>query len=273
MSSHLYKRTAIPLTIHQLWIDNSNPDRDPPSQYDEWRDSVYKCNSNVFSVRTWKKEEVLELLEQPILKRFREMYTSLPSRTQSDLARFLIIFTVGGLYLDVRMSCRRCLYPLLDRYKDNEILIVKEPAEHQTEGKERLSTLFMAGVPHHRFFFGMLEYIHGKWSRNRQNHSFSVPDLGDPKSFHDYYSQCGIESGRYLIKDAYVLPLTRSGKLTAAASEMDRDLHFTTPHWEWRFERYGNSIIEGFSVGAVALILIVILIVIVTVLYQSNRSA
>ena len=78
---------------------------------------------------------------------------------RADVARYCILQTYGGVYVDLDFEC---IKPLDDLLKNREFVIGTEPtfhAKHIRNYPYWLCNAFIASVPGHRVFDYILEYI------------------------------------------------------------------------------------------------------------------
>lgn len=97
----------IPLLIHQIWIQGA--DKLPAHLLAEVQ-HCRKVNSN-FKHHVWSEAEILPLLAS-VNPRYVQMYQGYEKYAQkADLARYVILYVHGGIYLDTDMVCHKNLTP------------------------------------------------------------------------------------------------------------------------------------------------------------------
>jgi mannosyltransferase OCH1-like enzyme len=151
----------IPKTIHRMWLDKTIMDNDyAPEKYQKYIQS-FKTHNPDFRFVFWNMERVMALFDQhPEISQYRELWFKLPHHIQKcDVARYLIMYLNGGIYVDLDFQCYQNLYPLLDR----ELILVLEPKEHSKIYRDpvdaRLYNGFIGSVPGHPFWIDWLDYI------------------------------------------------------------------------------------------------------------------
>lgn len=98
----------IPKTIHVVWIQENSK---IPKYIKKKVRHLENLNPR-FKVILWTKKMIEELLkENPILKQFQNIEAleglENPITIQSDIARYAIMYTHGGLYMDIDFVCSR----------------------------------------------------------------------------------------------------------------------------------------------------------------------
>lgn len=96
----------IPNIIHQIWIQGY--DKIPL----DLRDNHIICkniNDN-FEYIFWDENKIKKLLSDHFDKKYLELYNSYVMPVQrADLARYVILYVYGGIYLDMDMICKKNL--------------------------------------------------------------------------------------------------------------------------------------------------------------------
>ena len=151
---------GIPKTIHRMWLDNKVSDNTvPPKKYNRFIESFDKHNPE-FRVEFWNMNRVKKLFDQDsLIKKYQTVWENLPHHIQKcDMARFIIMYLYGGVYIDLDFRCFKNLSPLLDR----ELLLVFEPIEHSDFDKtinRKIYNGFIGSVPKHQFWLDWLEFV------------------------------------------------------------------------------------------------------------------
>lgn len=93
----------IPSLIHQIWIGG-----DVPGVFREWQASWTQLQPG-FSFKVWSEEELLDfgLENERIFRAARN------PAVKSDIARYEILFKLGGVYVDTDFECLKPIQPLL----------------------------------------------------------------------------------------------------------------------------------------------------------------
>lgn len=91
----------IPKIIHQIWFQGEDK---IPSKYNEYRDTWFKLHSD-YKYQLWDDKKIIKLLET-YYPYFLDTYYSYPYMHQKiDSAKYFILYTYGGLYIDMDMIC------------------------------------------------------------------------------------------------------------------------------------------------------------------------
>lgn len=148
---------VIPKIIHTLWMDPKFPQQNKVPEV--YRDNVatFRKHNPDFEHQYWNHARVLKLVEDvPELKRFRLfwLYGLGHHVERCDVARYLIMYAVGGFIADLRFVCQKSCAPLLE---SREIVMTHEPAQHCEP--PRIYSGVMASAPKQQVWLGLLEYI------------------------------------------------------------------------------------------------------------------
>ena len=100
----------IPKILHQIWIQGLD---NAPSKLQSYSKKCADVNSD-FKHIVWNDISIRELLGK-FGKAYLDQYNNYTVPAQkADFARYAILYTYGGIYLDMDMICRRNLAPLLE---------------------------------------------------------------------------------------------------------------------------------------------------------------
>ena len=139
--------TRIPHLIHHMWntvyVPKSMADwiKSWPSKHPSW-DYVF-----------WTHEDIRELVNLT-MPEYLSLFNSYPGNIyRSDIARYFILYSFGGLYLDLDIQCLRSVE---DVVKEHACFLSQEPPVHASINF-KMTTNFATGAlmacrPHHPFF-------------------------------------------------------------------------------------------------------------------------
>lgn len=100
----------IPNIIHQIWIQGYDK---IPSDLMIYHNGCKAINDN-FNYIVWDDNKIRELLISKFDKKYIETYDNYKIFAQkADFARYAILYTYGGIYLDMDMLCRKNLTSFL----------------------------------------------------------------------------------------------------------------------------------------------------------------
>ncbi len=138
----------IPKVIHQTWKDTCIPEEFQSFSF-SWMnhhpDWEYRLWTNVDN-RNFISEDHHWFLP------FYDNYQLDIQR--ADAVRYFILYTYGGMYVDLDFECFKRVEPLLN---NRECVLALEPERHcRNHGVERIiSNAFMASTPSHPFFYAV----------------------------------------------------------------------------------------------------------------------
>nr|AEX62747.1 uncharacterized glycosyl transferase [Moumouvirus Monve] len=100
----------IPNILHQIWIQGYDK---IPDDLKKYFINCQKVNNN-FEHILWDDDKIRKLLIDKFDPEYLETYDYFKVPAQkADFARYAILYTYGGIYLDMDMVCRKNLESLL----------------------------------------------------------------------------------------------------------------------------------------------------------------
>ena len=116
-NENLNNINKIPKIIHQIWFQGKN---DIPKDYPNYSSSWKKYNPD-YKYIFWDKEKIENLMHQ-YFPEFVEKYNKLPKMIQKiDSAKWMILYSCGGIYADMDSECLKNFDNLLD----NNVILSK----------------------------------------------------------------------------------------------------------------------------------------------------
>jgi mannosyltransferase OCH1-like enzyme len=106
-NTHLHR---IPRTIHQTWKTQH-----VPSHWNGTVESVRQFNANQFEYRLWTDDDMHKFvrLKEPYL--YEHTFLTYPLDIQRvDAFRYIILYHIGGIYIDMDNGCRQSFESLLN---------------------------------------------------------------------------------------------------------------------------------------------------------------
>ena len=96
----------IPKVIHQIWFQGYN---NIPPHLLEYHNSWITINPN-YKVIVWDEHKIEELVNTTDDKWIKELYFSYTKMIQKiDFAKYLILYTFGGIYMDMDIKCLKSI--------------------------------------------------------------------------------------------------------------------------------------------------------------------
>lgn len=141
---------VIPRVIHQTWKGPTLPAR-----YRAFADTWRKAHPG-WQWRLWTDADNVRFVAQE----FPELlprYLGYPQQIQRvDMIRYLLLYRLGGLYVDLDFECFRSIAPLLQG--QDCVLSLEADANNTVHRTRRIvSNAFMAAVPGHPLFAAVIE--------------------------------------------------------------------------------------------------------------------
>lgn len=215
----------IPRIIHQIWSGVEEP---LPKQFeilgDTWKENHYSWRY-IF----WDNDKI-ELFIQKNYPQFMDTYVSFQYNIQRwDAIRYLILYKIGGLYVDFDYECFRSHEPLL---KNKTCCFALESGDNKKElnGKRyTLTNALMASVPNHSFMEKIINFVFSYNRKNREMCNFKkeieVLITTGPIALNHLYEKYKKKESVYLIPSKYVSPFTSNeSRQVILGNRMDEEI-------------------------------------------------
>ncbi len=134
----------IPPILHQTWKNKDVPE--------QWQGSYKSCQKELaaFERKLWTDAEMEEFVKVNYPDMY-ETYMGYPHHIQRcDSFRYMLLYKVGGVYLDLDTVCRQSITPLLNY----DVVLARSP----NMGKYVTNSLLMT-APGHPFFRYVIEQL------------------------------------------------------------------------------------------------------------------
>ena len=143
---------GIPRIIHQTWKDQNIP------QHFKSYVRSWQKNHPSWEYRLWDDAANRHFI-QTQYSWFLPIYDNYSLNIQrADVIRYFILYTYGGLYVDLDFECFKPVDPLL---ADNVCVLATESPKHSRwHGIDPIvSNAFMASIPKHPFFYTVMKVL------------------------------------------------------------------------------------------------------------------
>jgi hypothetical protein len=203
----------IPKIIHQMWLDkNVSNNSGAPEKYVKFVSSFNEYNPE-FMMIFWNIDRFKKLFDDyPEIKKYKNVWHKLPIHIQKcDMARYIILYLFGGLYIDLDFMCFKNLSPIIDR----NLLLVREPIEFSAKNQTKISNSFMGSIPKHPFWLEWLDFICLSLKTNQNKTSGEVSNFTNvmnttgPANFGLFFSRSKYANIE-LVSTCDIIPLTYS---------------------------------------------------------------
>ncbi len=174
----------IPKILHFMWLDKQNPyQRGYPDKYKKNVEDWIAMNPS-WRVIMWNWEDVEREFPE-----WMETINSIPIWiSKCDFARFLILYKMGGVYVDLDFIPKR---PFDSYVTDRDLLLLFEPKEHMDQLKEGLLYNGLVGCePYNSFILGWIEKMAEDAPLNDK--VSEVVSTTGPTGFYRYWEGSGI---------------------------------------------------------------------------------
>jgi mannosyltransferase OCH1-like enzyme len=159
----------IPKIIHQTWKTS-----DIPLKCRKWVESWKKLHPD-YEYKLWTDNDNRELIKKHYPKFLRIYDNYNHGIYRADIARYIIIYHYGGLYVDLDFECLKNMDKLL---KDNTCFFAYEPAEHFINGKPKICNALFASEKHNPIF---IEFLRTAYNRSIKDITRSPVYLTGPE--------------------------------------------------------------------------------------------
>jgi mannosyltransferase OCH1-like enzyme len=196
--------TKIPKIIHQIWIG-----KPLPNALKELGDT-WKEHHPAWEYRLWNEDDILGFIIE-YFPEYMDSYHSFNYDIQRlDAIRYLILYKIGGMYVDFDYDCLKNIEPLLN---GKTCCFAMEPDIHaKLFNKEMIfNNALMASAPAHLFFKRVIEEVFSK--KTPYNDSLDkmeyVLNTTGPWMLKKLYNTFGDKNDIYLIPEEFVSPFNK----------------------------------------------------------------
>lgn len=148
----------IPKKLHFIWVGSPMPDHLADNVY-QWR----KLHPD-WQCHVWKERNLPELRNQDLFDKARELVPpDAVEQFRADLARYELLYDIGGFYADVDTRPMRSIEPALDGV---DVFAANED-------RNWVGNTYLGAVPGHRIFKDLVSGLAGNVRRlrgRRPNH-------------------------------------------------------------------------------------------------------
>lgn len=142
-----------PKKIHQIFFVINSPLM--PEKWSEYHE-MWKASHPEYEVVLWSLDMVTELIRE-LRPEFLPIFEAYPHPIQRvDAARPFILYTHGGVYVDLDTSPRRNITPLLDAYFSAGTGVLLAKNQHNPRW---LSNWFMASTQRNKFWTHVIDMM------------------------------------------------------------------------------------------------------------------
>lgn len=211
---------AIPRIIHQIWSDKNKP---LPYMFQQLAETWKNCHPH-WEYCFWDDNKMSTFIHE-YYPEYVERYNSLPFDIQRwDTIRYLILYEIGGVYVDLDYECLENIEPLLC----GTCCFPKEPIEHNINSKYQglcCSNSLIAVEPKHPFINSAIKQILEKEYQASYKDKFKqVLSTTGPWMLTDLYLSTKDKSGIHLIDAKYLSPYTGDEVQRLADGEKSEEL-------------------------------------------------
>ena len=196
----------IPKIIHQVWEGQDGP---MPSLLKELS-NTWKAHHPTWQYEFWNEERMTTFVKNNYPE-FWDIYLSFPYDVQRwDSIRYLILYKIGGLYVDVDYECLENIELLL---ADRSCCFAMEPDAHAKLFNKTIvfNNALMASIPEHLFIKKVIEKVfsENRFQNDMSNKMTYVLNTTGPWMLEEIYNKFENKDNIYLIPAKYVSPFTK----------------------------------------------------------------
>ena len=196
-------RMKIPRIIHQIYEDPAGPPANLLAISETWKEKMPH-----WEYRFWNKQKIYSFLESTCPD-FIPYYQSYPFNVQRwDAIRYLILYHIGGLYVDFDYEC---IYPLDVLLSGSTCCMGMEPTVNCRAHKKSLivGNALMAARPKHPYMLAIIEDMKANFSVDyKKEDSIQVMESTGPFMVTRVYEQLKRKKAVALLPADCVTPLT-----------------------------------------------------------------
>lgn len=198
---------TIPRTIHQVY-ESGIDQLSPPllAMRETWKE--FHPN---WTYEFWDKERINAFIQQGY-PQYWDAYHSFKYNVQRwDAIRYLILYSLGGMYVDMDYECIEPFDTLLE---DKACCFAAEPEEHTKVFKKDtyFNNALIATVPGHPFLGKIIESVFSDSLRHKNypNKMMEVLETTGPLMLSSLYQEIENKEDIYIIPAKQVSPFTKS---------------------------------------------------------------
>lgn len=195
----------IPKIIHQIWSGNDNP---LPKVFQVLGDT-WKRDYPDWEYRLWDDARMSAFVKK-YYPEYEEIYSQFPYNIQRwDAIRYLILYRMGGMYVDVDYESIRSIEPLLS---GKTCCFSEDPVIHKGnygEVERYFNNAMMLSTPNHPFMKKIIESVFQETREAYDIHSYDyILKTTGPWKVMDVYYQASEEERQavYILPKEYVTP-------------------------------------------------------------------
>lgn len=209
----------IPKIIHQVWEGNTIPL--PDFLYElgkSWRNKHPD-----WEYIYWDKVR-MDSFVHDYYPFYMDIYNKFPYDVMRwDVIRYMILYKIGGLYVDFDYECLESIEPILGEWN---CCLGLEPQQHGDlfNRKQVLGNALMASVAKNSFLKNVLEHVFSQRTNDVSNRFFYVLNTTGPFMLTDVYDVYDDKENIYLIPEEYVSPFTKNDVVLYMNDLVDEDV-------------------------------------------------
>lgn len=243
----------LPKIIHNMWLDDNN--RKMPDKY-LVNLKTFKESNPDWKTMFWDNNKIDELLLSHF-SNYREKFWKL-KRTiiKCDVARFMVLYIHGGIYIDLDFYCLKSLNELLVF----DILLFREIPEHEYRGGQLLNG-FVGMAPFRKDCLDWLNEMFDNLNSDSPATDIFVMDTTGPRAMYEFFKDYDYLTG------CAVTPYTNRQKISSTC-KID-DLTYAYTNWN-EGTGWNKKPIKNFPIVSIvlAILLIIILFIFLTLLFR-----
>lgn len=215
-------KPEIPKIIHQIWAGKYEP---LPDYFRDLGDGWKKLHPD-FSYRFWNENSMNHFISEHFPDLF-EIYESYPFDIQRwDVIRYLILYKLGGVYIDFDYECLQSIAPLIS---GKYCCFAMEPEEHAEIFQKKMifNNALMASVPNHPFMKKVIDTCFSKQylqDCDLKDKFELVLQTTGPWMLADMFEKNPCKDDVYLIPAKYVSPFSKMDVQHVLAGEKNEIL-------------------------------------------------
>ena len=145
------RHSAIPKIIHQVFFNVSNNRVEFFNEYEPYR-RTWRVKNSGFKYILWNESMIDDLINRtypsiaPVYKRYGNVW-----QARADIARYVVVHYMGGIYADIDISCRRSMEDLYKEIGDKRVAL------NYTYNPFGIANDFFVASKNHEFMAHMLD--------------------------------------------------------------------------------------------------------------------
>lgn len=269
--------------IHQIWFQGTE---DIPKHLVNYQNSWKEKNKD-YQYMFWDEKSIKELIKKVKIYWITETYNNFPLMIQKiDFAKYVILYYIGGIYIDMDMKCLKSLNILLElsNIKTKKVVVsnltydLTQRIIFLLSGNYNVKNLVNNGIimcePKHEIILNTMKYGHqniDNFFKNKSNFLYifySTGPLALSNSLIDYTNKNKYRSNEIEILDQSYFEACDLGEIKSDKCKIPENaigIHYYEASWNSKYE---NNLVKYYYFIKDNVLLIILLLIVLYITFK-----